>query len=105
MGRKRGKYKTRCFDLERVKEYAKEHTVIQLAKEFNCSYSYMWNYLVDHEITCKRGTWVRVNRFRDYDVFKMAQTHTFKTVGEKYGITKQRVSQIVKQGIKEQWKV
>lgn len=79
-----------------VRMYAKEHTVAECARHFGVSYSYMWNYAFDQDIVCKKAVRKCRNGERDRMIYELTKRYSYKEVGELYGITKQRVYQVVK---------
>lgn len=88
---------------QEIAEYAKNHTVKECAQYYGCSYCCMWNYLVDNSIDVKRGQWIRRNRERDLEIFQMSNQYTLTHIAHIYGMSRQRVSQIVLKGVSEKW--
>lgn len=86
------------IDFDRVTEYAATHTVTECAKFFGVSYSWMWNYLYDNKIvTGGKPKAVNAKPDRNKQVMELHGSGMSVTgIARRFGISKQRVSQIIK---------
>lgn len=78
-------------------EYAKTHNKLQAKEHYNTSYSIIrkWERLANCKcINIRR----RRNIARDFKIRELCKTKTYAAVGNLFGITKQRVAQIINKG-------
>ena len=77
-------------------EYAKTHNKKQAAEKYSTSYAIIrkWEWLADCKCSKKRGS----NSIeRDKRIKELTRNYSYSEIGKMYGITKQRVEQIVNQ--------
>ena len=86
--------KKKCVVPDDFVEYAKEHNKKQVSEHYNTYYEIVkkWEMLSGCKCSKKRNA---KNRNRDIVIRELSKTNTYASIGKMYGISRQRIEQII----------